>query len=55
MVESLKCMTHGEFTVSIFLVLVVLPTGVTSQGWRPRKLMLLFLNSRTKIESENML
>jgi hypothetical protein len=34
---------------------VVLSTGVTSQGWRLSELMLLFLNNRTKVASENML
>jgi hypothetical protein len=48
-------MTHGEFYSEYILDLVMSPTEVISQGWRLRKLMLLFLNSITKIGRQNML
>jgi hypothetical protein len=52
-VESLGYMIHGKFTVSMLYVLVVPLFRAIRQGYRLRKLMLLFLIIKMNFRSQN--
>jgi hypothetical protein len=41
-------MTHGEFALSVFLVIAAPPTGVILQGCRLRQLYAAFLEQQNK-------
>jgi hypothetical protein len=53
MVRSLEYMIHGKFVVSMLYISVVLLSRATQQGYRLRKLMLLFLIIKANFESQN--
>jgi hypothetical protein len=52
-VESLGYMIHGKFTMSMLYVLVVPLFRAIRQGYRLRKLMLLFLIIKMNFRSQN--
>jgi hypothetical protein len=52
-VESLGYMIYGKFTVSMLYVLVVSLFRAIRQGYRLRKLMLLFLIIKMNFRSQN--